>query len=870
MGKWRISQPVDLNAEAVAPHLKRLSTSDRELQTMQFLRTLLVSIFAVFVCANVCLSQDNDTSSKKQPAIVLKNATIHTLTGKAPFVGSVVIVDGKILAVDAKVKTPKNANVIDLDGCHLVPGLIESRSKLWLTNNSIRETSTKAELNVVDGIDPWTEDWRELASQGITSVFVQPSSSATLGGYGAVVRVGPHGSPDAIVMKKESAVQASVGLTGRSSKDRAAQAAALEKLLESAKKEWDKQKKEAEAQAKKDKAKKPAAKKTPETEDEKKGTDKKESGKAKTAEDEKEADEDKKADEKKPDSAELTTDTAKLALIRVLKKEIPLHVEVHHSDVLERILKTAKKYKIRIVLDGLSNVESCCEELVAAGFPAVIGPLYEIGTPPTYRKDAEFDWLGKDFSKAETSPLWSLSSFSNSARSGRLLRVQAALAVQLGVSPKEALEAISSNPARILGVSEHVGTIEKGKQADIAVFFGDPLDPSTPTRLVLSHGTITFDRDCTANPEFKTTDSANDLPSVLPEHFAIKTTRLLKNGKFTEGILVVKDGKVVSSGKNAKTDGIQVFDLNHAVITPGLVAASSTLGQSANIVDSMESDATHLRSIDAIDPSTKQAKTMLSDGFIHIGVSPGNTNTSAGVMGHIRLGANDYVANPTIASQFNLTKSARNSARFPASLNGQIQMLTNVLKGQPIPSRVYVTSAIDRSIKKEKIQSIDAVRSGKTKAILAANSNLEIRSAIMLAKQHKLAGAIRSNGRVGELAEKISEQKLGIIIPSANGTEYDSTLEQFLIANQAGVPIAFEGDSAKQIRLTAALLVTAGLDRQAALKGLTSGGAELVGMEKTSLTRGAPADFVVWTASPLNLSAKPINVVVDGQIVSTK
>ncbi len=825
---------------------------------MQFFRAFYVVIIATTVCANLGFSDDKNDVSKEQ-TVVLQGATIHPLTGKSPFVGSVVVSQGKIAAVGSKVEAPKGATIIDLEGCHLIPGLIESRGKLWLTNNSIRETSTKAELNVVDGIDPWSEDWRELASQGITSVYVQPSSAATLGGYGSVLRVGPHGSPDAIIMKRESAVQASVGLTGKSSKDRAAQASSFEKLLESAKKEWDKQKKEAEANAKKDKTKAATAKK-PEGKQEVK----------KTSEDKKDAGKEKEAEDKKSSNSKQTTDPMKLALIRVLKKEIPLHVEVHHSDVLQRVLKTAKKYEIRIVLDGLSNVDSGCQELMDASFPAVIGPLYEIGTPPSYRKDPDYEWLGKEFANSEDSPLWALSCFSNSARSARLLRTQAAFAVRMGVKPDAALAAVSSSPARMLGVSDHVGTIEKGKQADIAVFSGDPLDSSTPTRLVMSHGTITYDQTSHPSPVTDTIQPKESLPSQLPTQYAIKTTRLLRKGKFSKATLVVKNGKIVSAGKTAKTAKMQVFDLGDTVVTPGLVAASSTLGQSKNIVDSMESDATHLRSVDAVDPSAKQAKEMLAGGFVHIGVSPGTTNTSAGVVGHIRLGASDYVADPTIASQFNLTKSARNAARFPSSLNGQIQMLTDVLESHPMPSRVYVTSAVDRSIKKEKIQNIEALRSGDTQSIIAANSNLEIRSAIMLLKQNKIGGVIRSGGRVGDFAKQLAEQKIGLIIPAMNGTEYGSTLEHFLLASQSGVPIAFEGDSPEQIRLTASLLVSAGLDRQIALNGLTSGGAELVGMKRTTLASGAPADFVVWSASPLNLSAKPTNVVVDGTIVPTK
>ena len=871
---------------------------DRELQTMQFISSFLIASIALLLSPHFSTAQESKKSSE---ALLLKNATIHSMSGAESYKGSILIEDGKIKTVAKSIESPDGVKVIDLDGFHAVPGLIESRGKLWIDSGSIRESSARAELNMVDAIDPWLEDWKELAAQGITSVYVQPGSNATLGGYGAVLRVGPHGSVDSIVMKEKAAVQASVGLTGRSSKDRYAQVSALEKLLEAAKKELEKVKKEEEAQKKKDKSKKS---------DSKRGTDKKkddkkekESDKDKDKDkddeekdedkddekDEEESDEDdddkkkdakdnKKDDKKSSSKYKPTTDTSKIALMKVLKKEIPLNLELHHSDVLRRVLKIAKKYEIRLVLDGLSNIDSCCKELEEAGYPAVVGPLYETGTPPAYRRDADFGWLAKG---TKETPLWSLSSFSNSARSSRMLRTQAAHAIQHGVAHADVLAAITSNPARMLGVADHVGTIEEGKQADIAVFGGDPLNPSTPVRLVISHGKVIFDHEVSAQPftiakSDKKEDAkdenakSNTLPSELPEHYAIKTTRLLKNGKFIDGTLVVKDGKVVASGKKAKPGDAMVFDVGDSVVTPGLVAASSTLGQSSNIVDATESDATHLRAVDAVDPTTKQAKKILNGGFVHIGVSPGSTNTSAGVVGHLRLGATEYVANPTIASRFNLTGGARTTARFPSSLNGQISMMNNVLDGQPVKSSVYVTAAISRSIKQEKVKNIHNLRSGKTKAIISANTKLELRSAMQLAKKNKIATAIRTGGEVGDFADQLAESGIGIIIPAANGTEYDTYFDHFVKAGKAGCPIAFEGDSPTAIRATAAMLVAAGLDSQKVFNGLTQSGAELVGMEKTALTRGAHADFVVWSDSPLNLSAKPLNVVVDGQIVSQK
>ena len=144
---------------------------------------LILTLSSAARANNAALEDKTSDESKSQgTAIVLKDATIHTMGPEGTFVGSVVVLDGKISAIGKSVDSPKDASVVNLKGFHITPGLIESRGKLWLTPQAISESNSKAELKVVDAIDPWNEDWRELAAQGITSVYVQPNSTSAVGG----------------------------------------------------------------------------------------------------------------------------------------------------------------------------------------------------------------------------------------------------------------------------------------------------------------------------------------------------------------------------------------------------------------------------------------------------------------------------------------------------------------------------------------------------------------------------------------------------------------------------------------------------------------------------------------------------------------
>ena len=826
---------------------------------------IAIIVFGLFLTlggTSTAFEEEKEGENKQDsngPSIVLKNATIHSMGSAGTFIGSIVIADGEIAAIGEKVKSPKGAQVYDLKGFHVTPGLIESRGKLWLTTQALSESNSKAELKVVDAIDPWNEDWRELAAQGITSVYVQPNSVSAVGGMGAVLRVGPHGSVEEIVMKDDVAVQVSIGTRGRSSKDRYAQIQALEKLLKSAQ---DKKKDD------KDKDKK----------DEK--DDKKKESKD---EDKDKDDADKKKDDKDEDKDDdKKKDVTKEIFKRVLKREIPLFVEVHHSDSLKRVIALAKEFKIRVVLDGLTKVSSCCEDLEESNLAMVLGPFFEPGTAPEYRKDGDLKWFAEIDSDEK---LWTLSTFSGSARGSQALRINAAHAVSHGIDSTEVLKAMTANAARMLGVADHVGSLEEGKQADIAVFAGDPMDSSTATRLVLSHGKVIFESEVTASAASDSSEIGNSvsLPDLLPESYAVSTTRMLRNGKLAPGTLTIEDGKIVdvsdqsvsslivyNEGKKEAED-LQVFDLGDTIVTPGLVIAHSALGQAAAINDATESDASHLRAVDAFDPTTKKAKETLVAGFIHIGLAPGISNTSSGAMGHVRLGVGDYVVSPTIANQFVFSGSARNAERFPASLNGQVRMIGDLFGGSPVDSRVYLSDAIAKSVSDEKLACVKEVADGKRKSIFLANDKVEIRSVIALAKKNGLsAPTLASNGAVGDLADKIAESEMGLLVFPIGTTDLNRRSLQTKMAVNAGVPIGFVGDSAEQARTTASMLVSNGVPAEKVLSGLTEGGAALVGMEDVGLKSGARADFVVWSASPVNLAAKPLNVIVDGKPVSKK
>src|SRR5437773_1401491 len=169
----------------------------------------LLGLICSLLLATLVLSGDEPPTKSKPLALV--GGTILTQTELGTLKGTVLIRNGKIAAVGPDVRVPDDAEKIDVTGFIVTPGLIDARSSLWLSATAIRESASDGGLDVLDGIDPHEEDWKEVVRQGVTAVYVQPAETGILGGRGAVLRVGPASSVEEVVLKADAGAQAAPG-----------------------------------------------------------------------------------------------------------------------------------------------------------------------------------------------------------------------------------------------------------------------------------------------------------------------------------------------------------------------------------------------------------------------------------------------------------------------------------------------------------------------------------------------------------------------------------------------------------------------------------------------------------------------------------
>jgi hypothetical protein len=149
---------------------------------------------------------------KVEKVVALVGGRVVTMSSSGVLDGATVLITGdKISAIGKDVAIPDNATRIDVTGMTVAPGLIDSRSSLWLATDSISASASDGSLKAIDAVDPFSDSWMEVSRQGVTAVSVQPSGS--LGGQSVVLRVAPAASVAELVIKENAAVQASLGLS---------------------------------------------------------------------------------------------------------------------------------------------------------------------------------------------------------------------------------------------------------------------------------------------------------------------------------------------------------------------------------------------------------------------------------------------------------------------------------------------------------------------------------------------------------------------------------------------------------------------------------------------------------------------------------
>ncbi len=392
--------------------------------------------------------------------VALVGGRIIPVVGEDTSEGTLLIEHGRITAIGAEVKIPYDAMEVDVSGKVLFPGMIDPHSArgLDIPNESLPITPF---LDVYDAIDPSRLFFENALRDGVSSVHVMQANNTVIGGLSRVVR--PIGLSIAEMTVKEK-VALKLSTTPKRGSDRMVQMATMrEAFLELA----DYLERLAERRYEEDLKEK----------------DKKiDVGPAEARKRGKELIRPEHYDDKHANLVKLTTG------------KMDAWIYAGAATDVGPAISTAKDngFFDRLVLVLGPECFKAIGELQAAQRTVVLDPqlIYRERNPLTGKLKETF--VPKKF--ADAGLTFALQPAPDLSLAERYLSYQAARCVRHGISRQTALEAITINPARMLGLGDELGSLEVGKIANVVVFSGDPLEFDSWVELVYIDGILAYDK----------------------------------------------------------------------------------------------------------------------------------------------------------------------------------------------------------------------------------------------------------------------------------------------------------------------------------------------------------------------------------------
>ncbi|KEH90815.1 amidohydrolase [Clostridium botulinum] len=381
--------------------------------------------------------------------ILIKNGKIITMAEKDFENGCILIKDEKIQEIGENIKVDGNVQVIDAKGAYVTPGFIDAHCHIGILEQDMgfegsdlnEATDPLApQLRAIDGINPMDTSFSDARKGGITTVMTGPGSANPIGGQFVILKT-QGVCVDDMIVKEPAAMKIAFGENPKrvyKSKNkmpttRMATAALIRQIL---------------SMAKSYKVKKENALK----------------------------------------EGKYFEENFKLeALLPVINKEIPLKAHCHRADDILTAIRIAKEFDVELTLDHCSEGHLIPEYVKKSGKPAIIGPTLTSRSKievknKTFKTPKVLHDNGVKIAIMTDHPVIPI----------EYLPLCAGFAAKEGLEMREALKTITINSAEILGIDDKVGSLEVGKDADIVISDGNPLESTSKIIYTIINGSIVY------------------------------------------------------------------------------------------------------------------------------------------------------------------------------------------------------------------------------------------------------------------------------------------------------------------------------------------------------------------------------------------
>ncbi len=369
--------------------------------------------------------------------MLIFNGVVHPVDAPVIPNGYVELEGGKIKGVGPMEALPKGCEgpSLDVKGGHIVPGFVDAHCHLGLFGDALKfegDDGNEAtnpctpHVRAIDGVNPLDRCFQEAREGGVTTVLTGPGSANPISGQGIVIKT-LGAWVDQMVLKAPATMKMALGenpktvYNGRKETPttRMGTASVIRTELARALEYMDRQ----------DKADTEAGTNAP------------------------------------------GYDPRLEALIPVLRGELPVHIHAHRADDIATAVRICREYGLQFVVVHGTEGYRVTELLAAEGVGVITGPILTDRSKPelaglTIENPARLAKAGVEIAICTDHPVTPI----------QYLPLCAAIAVRGGLEPEEALRAITLGGARLAGVAHRVGSLTPGKDADVVVTSGHPLE----------------------------------------------------------------------------------------------------------------------------------------------------------------------------------------------------------------------------------------------------------------------------------------------------------------------------------------------------------------------------------------------------------
>lgn len=380
--------------------------------------------------------------------LAIVNAKIHPVVGDVVEDGVILIEDGRILDLGAEVSVPEGAEVVDAGGAPVTPGLIEAHGHVGLMDAGlgppgvdVNETTdpVTSHVRALDGINPEEGGFQDFLGGGVTTVQVLPGSANVLGGRAITIKTRPTSVVDDVVLKEYSGMKAALGENPKRAHGRDKNRAPATRMGTAAiMREWLMKAREY-------------------------------------------------ADRRNNGGKGGKYDARLESLVPVMEGEVPLRIHCHRADDIVTAIEIAGEFGIEYTIEHTTQGFKLADLLAEKGVSCAVGPCM------SSESKMELEGVGYETPVAlhRAGARFCLTTDHPVVRA-LYLHMLAGVASAHGVGDEAALRSVTLGAAEHIGVEDRVGSLERGKDADIVIWSGDPLDARSSPRLVIIDGEVAY------------------------------------------------------------------------------------------------------------------------------------------------------------------------------------------------------------------------------------------------------------------------------------------------------------------------------------------------------------------------------------------